>query len=216
MTAVERAANARAGRDLVNLSNVDMVAADPVLTQLLDWVQGFLTRPHVDLGRSGPVCPFTVPSLNRELLWASVVAGDHLSADDIASATESMVDEFLRLESSGSADSLYKAAMVVFPDVTDFDLIDQVQRAGKSRAVENGMMLGQFYPGCAEPGLWNADFRPLDCPLPMIALRHMVPSDFPFLVNDPEWLSSYLKRFAPSVPAQVRSTMVDRLLTQRD
>ena len=59
-------------------------------------------------------------------------------------------------------------------------------------------MIGQFYPGCAENGLWNPDFRPLDSPLPMLAIRHMVESDLPFLTREtdpPEERSSFLRSY---------------------
>ncbi|WP_149360361.1 DUF6875 domain-containing protein [Lolliginicoccus suaedae] len=216
MTRADRDSRSHLELGLVNLSDPGAVRDEPALVELDGWVRSFLTRPHADLGRSGPVCPFTVPSLSRKLLWAGVVRGSRLSEADVLLAVEKLVDEFENLGPSEGGQALYKAAMIVFPDLTDYSLIDRVQLARKPQAVASGLMLGQFYPGCDEPGLWNEHFRPLDCPLPMLALRHMVPSDLPFLDGDAAWTESYLKRFAPTIPAQVRATMVQRLLRPRE
>jgi hypothetical protein len=50
-------------------------------------------------------------------------------------------------------------------------------------------------------GLWNEDFRPLRCPLPMLAIRHMVPTDFAFLKGKRELMETYLAAFGDTVPA---------------
>jgi hypothetical protein len=34
-----------------------------------DWIKTFVIKPHQDLGRAGPVCPFVPGSLERETLW---------------------------------------------------------------------------------------------------------------------------------------------------
>jgi hypothetical protein len=75
-------------------------------------------------------------------------------------------------------------------------------------------MLGQFYPGCDQPGLWNKDFHPLDAPIPMLVVRTMMSTDFPFLLARPEWMTAYVKKFAPSLPAHVRDAVVSRLTAQ--
>lgn len=61
-------------------------------------------------------------------------------------------------------------------------------------------------------GLRNSAFRALDAPLPMLAVRHMVGSDFPFLASEREWVVAYLKKFAASVPSVVRSDIADRVV----
>ena len=62
--------------------------------------------------------------------------------------------------------------------------------------LDRGLMLGQFHPlPPAEGGLWNPDFRPLRSPVPLLAIRQMVPSDLPFLTGEVEFLDSYLRVF---------------------
>jgi Domain of unknown function (DUF6875) len=33
------------------------------------WIKTFVVKPHQDLGRAGPVCPFVPGALERKTLW---------------------------------------------------------------------------------------------------------------------------------------------------
>ena len=39
------------------------------LRAVADWTKTFVVQPHRDLGRPGPVCPFTVAALEQKALW---------------------------------------------------------------------------------------------------------------------------------------------------
>ena len=39
------------------------------LHAVADWIKTFVVKPHKDLGRAGPVCPFVPGSLERKTLW---------------------------------------------------------------------------------------------------------------------------------------------------
>ena len=99
-----------------------------------------------------------------------------------------------------------KAVLAVFPDVTEYDDLEAVQRNQKTKFVEQGLMLGQFYPGCTVAGLHNPEFPALDSPLPLLAMRQMAPTDFAFLNARHEWIglstsgSSPLASPGPSPP----------------
>ena len=93
-------------------------------------------------------------------------------------------------------ESIYKAVVVVFPDVTDFEQIEAVQNECKDTFVERGLMVGQFYPGHPQGGLRNPDFKALDGPFAMLAVRHMVITDYPFLCENEKWIDAYVARFA--------------------
>ena len=45
---------------------------------------------------------------------------------------------------------------------------------------------------------------PYPTPIPLLAIRHMVNSDFPFLAVSVAWIEEYLRKFAPAVPAVAR------------
>jgi hypothetical protein len=65
-------------------------------------------------------------------------------------------------------------------------------------------MIGQFHPKCDQPGLWNDDFRPLRSPIPLLAIRIMVPGDLPFLTGSDVHLAAYFARFAAGIPSELR------------
>lgn len=183
----------------------------PRTGELRRWAVEFLCRPHEDLGRTGPVCPFAAPSIGRGLFYAIFVEGE-VDEDRMRLIADDLADLFTELPPVSGPDAALKAAVVVFPDVTDFSIIDRVQDDCKSDFVRNGLMLGQFYPGCAAAGLHNSGFRALDAPLPMLAVRHMVGSDFPFLTSNRDWILAYLKKFAATVPSIVRGLIADQIV----
>ena len=61
-------------------------------------------------------------------------------------------------------------------------------------------------------GLWSADFRPLQSPVPLLAIREMTSSDLPFLVGGADHADVYLERYARSIPVHTRRFLVDRLV----
>jgi len=179
------------------------------------WVRDYLCVPHPDLGRDGPVCPLTRPSIEKGLFWACYDFRGQLDADDICALVRLVWEKFDALPPIAGPDSMLRAVVIAFPNLAHHDAIDIAQQRLKPEFVDEGLMIGQFYPGCTESGLWNADFRPLDSPLPMLAIRHMVSNDFSFLDSRPEWISAYLRKFAPSVPAPVRARLAGRAESAR-
>jgi hypothetical protein len=126
---------------------------------------------------------------------------------------EEMIDacreHFLAREQMDGKIDIFGAMVVIFPDVTSEEapmVIDPSQRELKPRFVESGLMLGEFHPHSATPGLRNRYFCPLRSPIPLLAIRHMVESDVDFLMapNDPAMtrvksLKAYLKFLGSSL-----------------
>jgi hypothetical protein len=186
----------------------------PYLARIREWATAYLVAPHPDLGREGPVCPFTAASITKEIFWVGCVDRSDLTAEDIEKTVAGMVTGFRCLPPTEGPDALLKTILILFPTVTDYSLIDEAQRRLKEESVAMGLMIGQFYPGCEEPGIRNPDFRPLQSPLALLAIRHMVSSDFPFLTKKAEWIEEYLRRFAPSIPISVRNMIATKFDTQ--
>jgi hypothetical protein len=193
---------------------------DPLSSELTDlgqiaaWAVEFLNAPNEHLGRRGPVCPYTRLSMdNHTFLLAR--AGD----DDVP-AIESTIDRYRRwfmqlLEHVGRAREHLLTILVVLPglDRTDCGPLDALQGRLKDAFVREGLMVGQFHPRSEQSGLWNEDFRPLRAPVPLLAIRRMVSSDLPFLLDSASHLSAYLNRFAPDIPGHVRRLLVARVAT---
>ncbi|OBF90866.1 hypothetical protein A5791_16065 [Mycobacterium sp. 852002-51163_SCH5372311] len=174
------------------------------------WAKNWLSKSHPDLGRTGAVCPFTGTSIKKHLFWVAFVRGNNLDHDSMVGLLEEIAAALPVLPPVDRPESIYKAVVVVFPEVTDFGQIDAVQNKCKHAFVKRGLMVGQFYPGHQEEGLRNPDFRPLDAPFAMLAVRHMVVTDYPFLRGNEKWIAAYATRFAPEIPSHARSEIADR------
>ena len=182
----------------------------PYQALVRDWAITYLTGPHADLGREGPVCPFTAASIGKKMFWVGCVTKADLTAGDIDRVFAGVITRFRHLPPTDGPDALLKTIVVLFPAVTDYSIIEEAQGKLKDESVKSGLMVGQFYPGCEEPGIRNSNFRPLQSPLPLLAIRHMVGSDLPFLSAKVEWVDEYLKRFASSIPAPVRTMIATK------
>ncbi len=156
----------------------------PYLIETMEWVRNFLGKPHPDLGRSGPVCPFVPSALQLNAIRMRVIRSSHLEHKKIEEIVRSYRDIFLEIEPQTGEAALNKAILLIFPDVRTeeaFKLIDGVQQELKPFFVEAGLMLGEFHKRNQTPGLRNQNFRPLRSPIPMLAIRFMVEGDLPFL-----------------------------------
>lgn len=172
--------------------------------RIRNWATAYLASPHPELGREGPVCPFTAASISKDMFWVGCMDRSDLTAGDVERTVADMIIRFHHMPPTEGPGSTLKALLILFPTVTDYSLIDETQRRLKLVSVPMGLMIGQFYPGCEEPGIRNPRFKPLQSPIALLAIRHMVSSDFPFLAERAEWVEEYLKKFAPSIPDSVR------------
>lgn len=174
------------------------------LRVIQEWAQSYLCGPHAELGRSGPVCPFTRPSLRKELFYLAVYPGRELDQGQVREVVRGYRDWFMEMEPRSGSSAAYKTVGIVFPDLSEeqwVSLIEDTQEALKSDYVHEGLMIGEFHPGPPRKGgLRNPDFRPLRSPLPLLSIRHMVPTDFVFLNDRRDWMESYLARFSGQVP----------------
>lgn len=184
---------------------------NPQAGTLLRYVADRLARPDPALGRDGPVCPFVRHTMTHHSLWVAVLPGAAPGLDAMTAAVDDAFEIYRGLRTAAGRDAGMLAAITLFPDLARYGPVDTVHRARKGDVVTEGSMLGQFYPGCAVSGLWNKDFRPLDAPLPMLVIRKMMNTDFPFLVERTEWLYAYLTQVAPDLPRRLRWSIAERL-----
>lgn len=203
----------RSGMNWIPLSNTEIECpfTRSAMVAVRGWAEEHLTEPVPELGREGPVCPYVGPALRRDLMWVGRIAGRRPWPDYVRLVLSEALELFAELPPADGGDAVLKALVTTLPGLRDYTLIDELHAELKSEFVAEGLMLGQFYPGCDQPGLWNKDFRPLDAPIPMLVVRTMMTTDFPFLVEHPEWLTAYVKKFAPALPAHVRRAVVSRM-----
>ena len=169
----------------------------PAVTTIADWVRDYLCRPHSDLGREGTVCPFVPSAVTNRTLWiAPERIGDKTELEAV-SLLATYKDLFFQLEPKEGDSSLLKTILVVFPDLTEerAQTVDRIQQALKDSYVRDGLMIGEFHKRNNAPGIHNPEFRPLQSPVPMLAIRYMVIGDWRFLIKSPEWVHEWVHRF---------------------
>lgn len=182
------------------------------LNEILDWSEEFLVTSNSELGRTGPVCPYTAPSLRKDLYFLGVAVDDGGGLDMPGVISQLRVWHGRLTAELSESDRELVALLVVLPhlDHQDSTELDELQRKAKDQFVADGLMIGQFHPVCPEPGLWSRTFRPLRSPIPLLAVRQLLVFDLPFLESETH-LDNYLTRFADTIPARMRNQLVARI-----
>lgn len=157
------------------------------LTKVSYWVNDFLAKSNAGLGRSGAVCPYVQYSNEHKFFKVGIF--EHLEPKQqmVIDIIRTLKDKFITMEPISEKEKKFKAITILFPNLKNDEIshiIDGVQLLLKPEFVQQGLMIGQFYENCQQGGLRNADFRPLQSPVPLIAIRYMVETDWPFLAGD--------------------------------
>jgi hypothetical protein len=163
------------------------------------WIKTFVAKPHKDLGRPGPVCPFVPGALERRTLW---LAPEQLGDRD-GSAVAELVDGYRRLfleaNPAGSADAQYRVVVVVFTDLSADraqGVFDNVLEHLAARAYEqDGILFGPFHDRNEGTAIYNSSFRPFRSPAPFLFIRHGVVSDWKFFLDDEDQLNRWAARY---------------------
>jgi hypothetical protein len=185
------------------------------LSQTARWAKDYLCSPHPELGRTGAVCPFTSPSMRRNLFYLTVVHGEDVTVPQVEALVREYRDWFLEMDPRDPKVAQYKSINILFPDIPQTawsTVIEAAQDRLKPEFVPHGIMVGEFHPGPPDKeALRNPSFRPLRSPCPLLSIRHMVPTDFAFLKHRPDFMTAFLQVHGGSIdrlpgdqPAEVR------------
>ncbi|MFI6582229.1 DUF6875 domain-containing protein [Embleya sp. NPDC050493] len=166
--------------------------------ELHAWLGDYIARPHAELGRDGPVCPFVEPSLRADSL---IAVGHRWEGPPHLPRMVRMIEDATRMFRSIDwkvRNPQLHALVVLVTDLPEdgWWLIDEGHRATKDRAVAEGLMLGQFHPDCRAPAARNPLFPVNRAPWPMIAIRNMAFHDILFLHDHPGWFANYRARYS--------------------
>ncbi len=151
------------------------------------WVTNFLEKSNKNLGRTGAVCPYVQYAEEKEYFKVGIFEQPNPVQSHIVNLIRGLKDTFLSMPPLQKKDKKFKAITVLFPALTQsqiYHIIDDVQLQLKPEFVKQGMMIGQFYENCQQGGLRNSNFKPLQSPVPLLAIRYMVETDWPFLEGD--------------------------------
>src|SRR5215211_7115858 len=88
------------------------------LHAVADWIKTYVVKPHKDLGRAGPVCPFVPGSLERKTPW---LAPEQIADWDVPEVVE-LMSGYKRLlldaRPTDGDDDGYRVIVVVFTDLS--------------------------------------------------------------------------------------------------
>ena len=129
------------------------------LRSVADWTRTFVARPHKDLGRVGPVCPFVPMALEHKTLWLAAERSAGRSAPDIIQLVDGYKRLLLAAQPVAGDDANYKSIVVVFTDLPaaqakDF-FSDVLQEIGIRSYVTYGLVTGPFYEGNDGTAIYN-------------------------------------------------------------
>lgn len=165
---------------------------------VLQWAKDYISKPHPDLGREGAICPFVLPSIQRDhfniALHYEVDGSDPDMVKQILLCTSEV---YLNLTPTEEPDNIYKTILVAFPNIPDEHgkVLDEIHAELKDYFVCKGMMIGQFHKHCSEPAARNPDFKISISPIPLVAIRNMSIHDILFLNTRKDWFLEYETRF---------------------
>jgi hypothetical protein len=196
--------------DLLLLEDLDVPAtmsqlADSdrdALRAVGDWIRTFVVKPHVDLGRSGTVCPFVPGAIERKVHW---LAGEQIGqrrASDVVELMNGYKRRLLELRPSDGGGTNDSVIVVVFTDLSPEraaglfgEVLDEIAAPSY---VDDGIVFGPFYDGHPGTAIYNPNFRPFQSPVPFLFVRHGVVEDWKFFLDQDDWLQRWARRFGES------------------
>jgi len=187
--------------DLDNASKTRQLANSDLATlrTVANWIKTFVNRPHKDLGREGPVCPFVPGALERKTLW---LASEHIAGSSVADVVQLMngyKTQLLHAQPIDGDGTNYKVIVVVFTDLPADRARglfgDVLQHLAVPSYVEDGVLFGPFYEGNEGTAIYNSRFRPFQSPVPFLFVRHGVISDWKFFLDNEDWLNRWAHRY---------------------
>ncbi len=165
------------------------------------WIRDVVGAQHPVLGRL--LCPFVPPALGRGTLYYAPVAGCR-TPDDVQTVMDELVERFVALPPATGPETQLKTLVAIFVDVDPADgerVVIGAHPQLKDRYTQRGLMVGEFAPGYQLASTRNTTVNVGESPVPVMALRHMLPSDRRFLSAEDRWMASWAKRFgADRVP----------------
>lgn len=206
--------NVPSALDRQNSPQVDPVRSR-TLARMAHFVAVRLTGSDPAQGRGGPVCPFA--SLGAR-------SGGILLADSIATLQDEpiiveQVTHMHRMFRDWAADCPGEPPLVGRALVLTFSrlegahgaaMIERIQEMLKPLFVQDGLMLGQFYPGCPGGGIHNPQFRPLDAPVISLAIRYMHLADAPFMLGSEHFRHAFEDRYGAEGKAEIKRLLANK------
>lgn len=187
----------------------------------LEWLEGFIMKPHSDLGRRGAVCPFVRPVHNANSLVFCVWDVDNLPFVEFVDALKKFPQTYFRMLARMRGNLKLFSVCVFVRGITKAQYsqyIDEAHSLTKPDFMEAGLMLGEFHPLSDAPGAHSETFRPMRSTQPAFVVRAMSPHDALFIdrASSPtevrlRELTQYQRWVGNALPAEESARIGDRI-----
>ncbi len=188
---LEELDNASRTRDLAD-------GALDALRAVADWTTTFVARPHGDLGRAGPVCPFVPGALERDTLWLAPEQVSDRDMPDVVERLKGYQRLFKNAQPTDGDEATYKSIVVVFTDLPEDRagefFADVLEQLAVPSYTNDGFVMGGFHEGSVGTAIYNASFRPFTSPVPFLLMRQAVVDDWKFFLDNDDWLNRWASR----------------------
>ena len=178
-----------------DLADSDLTA----LRAVADWTKAFVIQPHRDLGRPGPVCPFTPLAIEHKTLWLAAERSAGRSTPEVIELITGYQQLLLANPPVDGDSAANKSIVVVFTDLPASRAKDFLGSALEEIAipsyVKDGLVMGPFYEGNDGTAIYSPNFRPFQSPVPMLLMRRAVISDWKFFLYNESWLRPWARRY---------------------
>jgi hypothetical protein len=178
-------------REFVSLSRVGEIDA------VHAWVRDYLGRPHPELGRKGPICPFAANALQDDGLWVAFDERiDGKSTWRLRRAIMRYADAYASRARASERPEL-TALLVIFPRLTreGYVALDDLHAELKTMLMTGDVMVSALHPESTRPAVWNSRFHVLRAPFAGVAFRTMDVRDIVFVAQNRIAFAHYAARF---------------------
>ena len=176
-----------------------------IYLSIAEWMKCYVTSPHPHLGRSGDICPFTTQALRIDTIRIGVCDADSRDLVSMHSCMRYCLRQFALMPAPRSMQH-FRSIIVGFPNLegaVGLECLKNVQNRLKFSTLLRGVMIGRFHADSADPGIWNADFRPSQSPIPLLVIREVVKEDAPFAIRHPLLIPTYVWKFPLEAPGRL-------------
>ncbi|MGW1363027.1 DUF6875 domain-containing protein [Streptomyces chartreusis] len=170
----------------------------PEYGRATEWLDGFVTQPHPNLGRPGAICPRLAPAMRRNLVHMVAIPTATGSVDEAADKGQALAGLYRELFTD--PESFRAGALLAFfpglPPETAPEFIDGGHARLRMDFVASGLMIGEFHPLSMVTSVRNPGLAVMRCPVPMFAVRALTRHDVLFLDRPdtpPDQRVQYLK-----------------------
>src|SRR4051812_44147431 len=169
------------------------------LRAVAHWIKAFVAKPHPDLGRPGPVCPFVPGALVRNTVWLAIEPTAGRNMADVVELIKGYQRLLEAAQPTDGDDATYKSYVIVFADLPRdraSEFFGKVlEELAVASYVNDGLVMGGFHEENEGAAIYNGSFRPFTSPVPFLLVRQSVVSDWKFFLEDEEWLDRWAHRY---------------------